>query len=1159
MSVTFDLLDDLPRGRLAIQASAGTGKTYALAALATRFIAEQDLDTSELLIVTFTRAATSELRARVRERLVDAAAHLAADPSPPVADELLVHLASADRELRLDRIRRAITEFDAATITTIHGFATQVLGTLGTTAGTDPDATLVDDSAELAAECCADVLAAASVEHAADVLPTHKALVTATRNAINIDDLVLAPSPGTDGVSPAATVLVELVSRSIEMMRVRRRGAGTMSFDDILVELRRAFDGDGGTAAIETLRKRFRVALIDEFQDTDPVQWDIFETLFDVDGERSLVLVGDPKQAIYAFRGADVQTYLGAVGSGAARRTLGTNWRSDGAVLTATDALLNGATFGSPEIGFAPVAPAPQHEERRLTDLHGTPLPALELRLVSGEGRETSKAGDLKVKVAKKAIMSDMVSRIRGLLTDGRIPLSTEAATESGERVRPVQPSDIAVLVLTGEEADDVKTALTAQGIPAVLARGDSVLESPAADQWRWLLEALLRPSDLSRARTFALSWFCGRSAQWVHDAPDAELAALQEQLHDWSETLLEHGVIDFVHRVRTESGVVARVLARPDGDRCMTDVDHVAELLQSAAPAGRSSVAGLLSVLDAPPPITIEADIDRDVVSRRVESEAAAVQVMTVWVSKGLEFPIVCCPTLWRQSKVTPIYRDPVTGARAYDLSASEPWPDKAQAAIRSRLVDAEDAGERLRLLYVAMTRAKHQTMVWWARYNLGAGSPLARVLFGRTEGVIDPDLYMARKVPLPADADLLEAVVPIAAAAGDTMHVSLVEDAEPGDPWSDPTAAATLPELCAARLERPLDRSAHRWSFTAITSRSTAHENPFDTSGGDAGASDEDHQGDDDLDRPLVDGSLGTERSAAPGSLAMLPAGATFGTLVHSVLEEIDFTSEQLDADLTVEVERQLQWRTMDLTPRGVDGPVDDAAGRALLVAGLREAIETPLGAIADGRRLRDIPASDRLDEMSFELLLGSDQRRPSVRQIGRLVLQHVPAGGLFGPEPLHDWATRLADGELPVSLDGHLTGSIDLVLRVRDGAGRARYVVVDYKTNRLGERGRPPGPDEYRPDRLAVAMNDHHYPLQALLYSVALHRYLRWRVPDYDPRTDLGGSAYLFLRGMTGAQVATVDGEPHGVFAWRTPPALVTALSDLLDGRRVTGVGS
>ena len=1161
MSSTFDLLDELPRGRLAIQASAGTGKTYTLAALATRFIAERDLDVSELLIVTFTRAATSELRARVRERLVGAADFLAAEPASTTPadtdDELLVHLAATDREQRLSRLQRAITEFDAATITTIHGFATQVLGTLGTTAGTDPDATLVDDSAELAAECCADVLAAASVAHSSEVLPKHAALVAATRNAINIPDLVLAPSATDDGVDDATRLLVELVTASIDLMRARRRGAGTLSFDDILVELRRALDGGAGTAAIETLRSRFRVALIDEFQDTDPVQWDIFRTLFDGSDESSLVLVGDPKQAIYAFRGANVHTYLDAVGSGAARRTLATNWRSDGAVLRATDALLSGTTYGSPEIAFAPVGPAPHHEHRRITDAEGRPLPAVDLRLVSGEGRDTTKAGDLKAGSAQKIVAADLVARVRALLADGHLPASAAGETASEQVGRRVRPSDIAVLVLNSKEANEIQAALIAQGVPAVLARGDSVLDSPAAEQWRWLLEALLRPSDLSRARTFAMSWFCGHSARWVHDAPDAELAALQEQLHDWAETLLEHGVIDFVHRVRNESGVVARVLARPDGDRAMTDVDHVAELLQASAPAGRASVAGLLSVLDAPPPVTVEADVDRDVVSRRVESEAQAVQIMTIWVSKGLEFPIVCCPTLWRQPDHEVIYRDPATGRRTYDLAGGSTWPDKAGAAARKALAESEAAGERLRLLYVALTRSQHQTLVWWARYNRSAKSALARVLFARSGGVIDQERYAAAKAALPDDGDLLTVLAPIVEASDDTVHTSLVTDAIAGDPWVDPTIEMTGPELSVARLERELERSAHRWSFTAITNRAAAHEDPYDLSVGDAGAADEDHH--DEVDPPVsvsAAGSVGNEAVVA-GSLSMLPAGATFGTLVHSVLEEVDFTAEHLEVDLRAQVDRQLEWRAMDLSPVG-EGIGSHEAGRELLVAGLCESIETPLGPIAEGRRLRDVPAGDRLDEMSFELLLGTANRRATVRQIGRLICQHVPAGGLFGPASLHDWAAGLADGEIPVSLDGHLTGSIDLVLRVRDDAGTARYVVVDYKTNRLGERGRPPRPDDYHPDRLAVAMTEHHYPLQALLYSVALHRYLRWRVPGYDPAAHLGGSAYLFLRGMTGAQVATDDGAPHGVFAWRTPPELVTELSDLLDGQRVKGVG-
>jgi len=1169
----FGLLDDLPQGRLAIQASAGTGKTFTLAALATRFIAERDVAASELLVVTFTRAATTELRARVRDRLVQAAEYLLARRSSEPAlgdDELLVHLAATDRELRLARLERAVTEFDAATITTIHGFATQVLGTLGTTAGTDPDATLVDDSAQLAAECCADVLAAASGVHPVELLPNFERLVRTTRNAINIADLELTPGPDQEGATEAELLLVELVQRSIAMMRERRRQAGTLSFDDILVELRRALASSGRLAAIETLRTRFRVALIDEFQDTDPVQWDIFRTLFgDARADTSLVLVGDPKQAIYSFRGANVHTYLDAVADGdeTQRRSLGTNWRSDAAVLDATRLLLEGTTYGDDEIRFQAVQPAPVNEARRLRTAQGVPLPALSLRLALDPKltRSTRKPQDIYVEQAEGAIYGDLVVRVRELLDSAHVPDDGPAGQ------RPVRPSDIAVLVRSAKEAEAIQRQLVDQGVPAVLARGDSVIESPAAEQWRWLLEGLRRPSDPGRARTFALSWFGGRDADWIHRASDEELGGVQEQLHDWAETLAERGPVELVRRIWSESGVTGRVLARPDGDRAMTDLDHVAELLQSSsAGQGPTSVAGLLAVLDAPEPIEVDADVDRDLASRRVESEAEAVQIMTIWVSKGLEFSIVCCPTLWRRRDGETIYQDPDTGDRTYDVTRDGKWPDKATSVARRQLATSEAAGEALRLLYVALTRAKHQTIVWWSRCPGSATSPLARVLFARTEGVIDPEKYLAQKVELPDDADALDVVAPLAAGSDGTIVVAVHgRPPAPTARWVDPATGTEHPQLELARWDRTPDRSPHRWSFTAITNRARIdHVDPYDASGADAGAADE--QGPDAGDvadlptLPAADPPVGPGATPAPdlqSGLAMLPAGAAFGTLVHSVLEEVDFTDQDLDSSLRTQIEEQLAWRALDLRPVGVDGATtEDGADR--LVAGLRAAIETPLGPLLGGVALRDISRADRLNEMSFELRLGRDGaggRRANDRQIGRLVQRHLTPSDLFHSEPLYDWAGQLASGLFSAELAGHLTGSIDVVLRVHDQAGTPRFFVVDYKTNRLSEPGRPPGADDYRHDHLVDAMAHHHYPLQALLYAVALHRYLRWRLPGYDPAIHLGGAAYLFLRGMTGASVPTTDGQPHGVFTWQIPPALVVELSDLLDGTRITGLGS
>ncbi len=209
-----------------------------------------------------------------------------------------------------------------------------------------------------------------------------------------------------------------------------------------------------------------------------------------------------------------------------------------------------------------------------------------------------------------------------------------------------------------------------------------------------------------------------------------------------------------------------------------------------------------------------------------------------------------------------------------------------------------------------------------------------------------------------------------------------------------------------------------------------------------------------------------------------------------------------------------------------------------------GLRAALETPLGPVVDGLRLRDLRRRDRVDELSFELpLVGGDEPTAtlSVASIGGLLALHLPADDVLRP-----YAEALQDPALESEVRGYLTGSLDLVLRTPAG----RYAVVDYKTNRLGRRDEELTAWHYRPDALVEAMFASHYPLQALLYTVALHRYLRWRLVGYSPQEHLAGVLYLFVRGMVGADTPVVDGQPCGVFGWTPPAALVEALSDLFD---------
>ena len=377
------------------------------------------------------------------------------------------------------------------------------------------------------------------------------------------------------------------------------------------------------------------------------------------------------------------------------------------------------------------------------------------------------------------------------------------------------------------------------------------------------------------------------------------------------------------------------------------------------------------------------------------------------------------------------------------------------------------------------------------------------------------------------------------------------------PEGPWVDGDRPNDTAPLEAARLTVVPDRSARRWSFTAIADQGAgAVPDPYDASLGDSGAADE---GPDDLDGPDEQRRSAEDPAPPPdsgraGPLSRLPAGSTFGTLVHAIFERVDFRvgDDGPGGELGVVIDQQLAMHPVDLTP--ADDPGGTAAdGRRLLVEGLGMALRTPLGTVGNGRRLADIGSGDRLNEISFDLRLGEGRRRATVADMGRVMLTHLDPA-----DPLRPWAEGMVGGAIDVELAGHLTGSIDLIVRITDGDSQ-RFVVADYKTNALTPRGGIPAPGDYHPARLVEAMVEHDYPLQALLYSVALHRYLRWRLPQYHPAEHLGGVAYLFVRGMTGPDVKVSDGQPHGVFEWAVPPALVVDLSDLLDGQAVTELAS
>jgi exodeoxyribonuclease V beta subunit len=1133
----FDLGGPLPEGLTVLEASAGTGKTYTIAALAARFVA-QGTPLEQLLLVTFTRAATGELRKRVRDRLVfteaELARMLADNSSTAAADEVIAVLCAGPRELVEEHRRRladGIAHFDAVTIETTHGFCQRVLDSLGTLGEGDPDATFIPSVDDLFAQVVDDLYVRGFYRRQDKLtLSLDQAHAIAQ---IAIENPAAAIHPLDPAAKSADAMRAGLANRAREDFEERKRALGLMTYDDQLTLLLNALNGTNGDDAVASLRARYRIVLIDEFQDTDQTQWQIVERAF---GEgTTLVLIGDPKQAIYGFRGADVYSYLQAARSATQRRTLRVNYRSDQPMLDGLDALFGRARLGHEQIEYLRVRAAPENQGARL---QGAPVPqALRLRLVADDQPEvevTPKERFAKAPSARDFIARDLAGDVVSLLNSGaqiqpqhdrRIPATT------------VAPGDVAVLVRSASQARQIQEQLGIVRVPAVIGGAGSVFGTAAARDWIVLLEALERPADPGRARAAALTPFLGRRAAELAAADEDYLETLHQRLYEWAHVLREHGVAALTQHIFTTGNVCARMLAQFAGERYLTDLEHVSELLHGTASPEQLGITTLHGWLRARIAAT-DHDRSNDDLTRRLDSDADAVQVLTIHSSKGLEFPVVYCPFLWDgwhpDDSAEPVYfhDSAADGARAIDVGLH--GSDRRRHYEQHR---TEERGEELRLAYVALTRARHQAVVWWASSWDAKDSPLGRLLFAQdadgnvaVEGGarVRPDAALKRLREVAALAPTA-VVVETAGLAGLPTH------------WGGTLGSAD--ELGVAQFEWKLDSGWRRTSYSAITA--AAHEALTDVL---VRSEPEEYGVADEPAGPPQNrqaGPIAAQSAELP--LSAMASGPRLGNLIHWALEAVDFA----DGDLTGSLSGWL---------------VDHAApGSSLLgcppqvaAAGLAQALGTPLGGSLGALRLTDVPRADRLDELSFELpLAGGDA--PS----GQATLSAVAAllvERLSESDPLAAYAKRLTDPALARVLRGYLTGTIDLVLRTRDARGRARYSVVDYKTNWLAGAGEPLTAWHYRPQALAAEMRRSHYALQALLYSVALHRYLRWRVDNYDPAKELAGVHYLFLRGMLGGGAGAADGRagvpsanrPSGVFAWEPPSRLIIELSELLDGR-------
>ena len=1087
-----------PGETLVIEASAGTGKTWTISTLAARFIAEQDISVSQMAIVTFSSASAAEVKSRSRLRLKQCADVLSALIPPPESDEGLSHLWSPDpsvRGLRRDRLLRAVDDFDLAPIMTTHGFCGRLLSRLGILADHDTSDRLTTDLSDLIHEATSDQYL--RLRQTRPVGFSYEQGLAWVRKAL------FAPAAPVIPRDSDEALFVESVRGTVE---ARKRRGGMYTFDDMLLRCRDALtDPDTADQARARLSSTYPVVLVDEFQDTDTIQWEILRRGFV--GGSTVVLIGDPKQSIYGFRGADVGAYLQAVGLGSTA-ILDTNYRSSPPVVDAVGSLMNGAELGDPRIRVTPVKTSPD-TPRLVADRPMAWENSFRIRVPAD-------THPLSTDQARTIIDADLVADLTDLLTHG-----PRYQPGPGSSPRQLRPEDIAIIVSTNGRGNNLLDHLHSVGIPAVFTGTGSVFSTPAAHDW-WTFLKALETGASPWIRAASLTSLIGWDVKKLVHADADEFSRLASDMRRLSWLMDRFSPISVLEWLMDHTDLLPRLTADLDGQRKLMDLGHLGQLLSGPRPPLVSPADWLLarrSSATAP-----------DESTRRLPTHNDAVRIMTVHQAKGLQFPIVYLPQLADRHVITPQVGEPTisrdaSGTRIVDLGISPDnfWREAAN----------EEAGESLRTCYVALTRSIAHITTWWVptRDHTHA-SPLHRLLF-RTSP--DPAPYVSltgcdpHSLSLPGvSIETIGAAQPLPAGgvnSGPREQVVISNPQRDGactpvtDEHGEPTTSHTVilgPEGSAdpsgaeigSHFTREIDLTWRRTSFSALTAAA--------------------HQDAPEADEPTnpIEVTVGAEHDLDLDRLspmADLPGGTSFGSLVHSVFEYADPSK-----DLTPLVEQ---------TMAGFEGFTPEA-----LAGALAPGLVTPLGLIADNLCLAEIGVDNRLAEMNFEIPLSHTDQAATVDSLADLLKRHIPE-----EDPLSGYPDYLRSSEVdPRALRGFLSGSIDAVLRIDD-----RYLIVDYKTNRLGARDVPLTLRNYTLPAMATAMISSHYPLQALLYAVALHRFLRWRLPDYDPEHHLGGIAYLFVRGMAGPDTPVRYGTPCGVFPWHPSASLIEDLSDLLSG--------
>ncbi|MDR0868743.1 MAG: UvrD-helicase domain-containing protein [Planctomycetota bacterium] len=1087
--------------RVLIEANAGTGKTYNLQHLWLRLLLENELEPAAILVVTFTEAATAELRERIRDNL---AAALRLIDGSPVQSLLLAIVNRAaqktDREKVRRRLRLALAAFDEAAIFTIHGFCRRSLAFSGfadeiladdddfrretvvdffrreALAGTmPPDVGIADltrhaqivgrhrDRLRVAPESCdenalrarlaeiirqtplpkrdskfkrqlqtcQEKLAAGSLEAAA---LTHAEFCKDTAKN-NAPELVAAA--GELAEAPRVNVFARLRAFLADEkfgVAARQRDRQIMTFDDLLHRTRAALLDDQGELSAEAplaqeLRRLYHAALVDEFQDTDPTQYDIFHTVFAHSASR-LYMLGDPKQAIYGFRGGDIYTYFRAAEDAGESRTLTKNFRTTAPLLDAVNNVFAPPlAFAEPRIAYPPAVGG--REPSRQLHYRGQPLAQpLEIIRLPPAAEKTAPAGERTLVAAAAQILADFLGGDWQFVT--------------ADKTTRVAPGDLTVLVDKNRQARALQEKCRQRRIPAVIYRAGNVCKTADAQDLWHLLNAIAEPhrADLVQA-ALATRWGApvprpSTAATWDWGFGTADdlatavegFAALRRR---WESAGIFAALTDFLEQ--EPFAALRRGAALADGERRITNFRHLIELLHRQE---KDEPVALRRWLRRQ--ITSAGD-KNELYEQRLETDRNAVTIMTAHRSKGLEFPIVLCPFLLTRGVELPRQTD--WTAHAPDNRLVLPLTKRERK--RYELAKKQETlAENLRLTYVALTRAAHYC-------GLFAGSGKASA-----DAVNYLEQIHGANPPAPAEFIAAPGVSSFAASpiVAATIKNSLLAEPENS---ARKTAPLTTGDWLAPAPVPAIDCSRGVLSYSALTAHYFTAREPA-----------------------ANDDEIYDESDELPAATA-LPRGKATGNFLHAILQKLDY------ATVTADWQPDAATREMfDALARRFGLDADDerysAARRAQTVERIKTVLRRPLPVAESGNFcLADLRRADTLREWNFFFTVPEKLRLTKWREIGLR----------FAPE-----AERRR---------GLMTGSLDLFFR----AG-GRYYFADWKTDTLAD---------YSPASLKTAMIERNYLLQAHLYAAAMDKHLRQTLgAAYDFPRHFGGGFYCFLRGIT-----------------------------------------